>query len=115
MSLEKFERQQPPDYPTVAIRKNGSISLNAIAVEQFNFKAARFVGLYFDSGEGLIGIKAIDHKDPTAFRVVRERGRTFTVSCQSFLKSIQIPYREGTKIYRAGWDEKRQMILVKIA
>ena len=114
MTLEKFASQQPADYPTVAITKSGIISLNAVAVEQFNLKEARFVGLYFDSGERLIGIKAIDQKDSTAFRVVRERGRTFTVSCQSFLKSCQIPYKEGSRIYRAGWDEKRGMVLVKI-
>ena len=114
MSLKMFERQPPADYPTVAIRRNGTISLNAVAVEQFNLKGARFVGLYFDNGEGLIGIKEVDQKDPAAFRVVREKGRTFTVSCQSFLRSIQIPYKEGTKIYKAGWDEKRGMILVKI-
>ena len=111
MTLEKFVSQRPADYATVAIRKNGTISLNAVAVEQFNLKGARFVGLYFDKGEGLIGIKAIDQKDPAAFRVVRERGRTFTVSCQSFLRSIKIPYKEGTKIYKAGWDEKRGMLI----
>jgi len=114
MTLEKFVSQRPADYPTVAIRKNGTISLNAVAVEQFNLKGARYVGLYFDSGERLIGIKATDQKDSTAFRVVREKGRTFTVSCQSFLRSIQIPYKEGPKIYRASWDEKGKMILVKI-
>jgi len=115
MTLEKFVSQRPADYPTVAIRKNGTISLNTLAVEQFNLKEARFVGLYFDDKDSLIGIKAADQKDSTAFRVVRERGRTFTVSCQSFLRSIKIPYREGSKIYRAGWDEKRGMILVKVS
>jgi hypothetical protein len=79
-----------------------------------NLKAARYVGLYFDSGERLIGIKLTDQKDSTAFRVVHEKGRTFTVSCQSFLRSIQIPYKAGSKIYKAGWDEKGKMILVKI-
>jgi len=115
MSLEMFERQRPADYPTVAIRKNGSISLNAISVEQFNLKGARYVLLHFDSEESLIGIKPTVGKDPSAFRVVRERGRTFTVSCQSFLRSIQIPFKEGTKIYRAGWDEERGMVLLKIS
>jgi len=114
MTLEKFESQRSADYATVAIRKNGTISLNAVAVEQFNLKGVSYVGLYFDPEERLIGIKATDQKDSVAFRVVRERGRTFTISCQSFLRSIQIPYKEGSKIYRAGWDEKRGMILVKI-
>lgn len=114
MSLVKFVRPKPIDHAAAAIRKNGTISLNTMAVEQFNLKGARYVGLYFDSEEALIGIKPTDEKDPTAFRVVRERGRTFTVSCQSFLKSCKIPYKEGSRIYRAGWDEKRGMILVKV-
>jgi hypothetical protein len=114
MTLEKFARQQPADFPAVAIRRNGTISLNTVAVEQFDLKETRYVGLYFDNEESLIGIKPIDEKDSMAFRVVRERGRTFTVSCQSFLKTCKIPYKEGSKIYRAGWDEKRGMVLVKI-
>ena len=114
MSLEKFLRQQPADYPAVAIRKNGTISLNTMAVEQFKLKEARYVGFYFDGKESLIGIKPTNEKDPTNFRVVRERGRTFTVSCQSFLRITNIPYKEGSKIYRAIWDEKGKMILVKI-
>jgi hypothetical protein len=115
MTLEKFARQQPADYPAAAIRRNGTISFNTVAVEQFDLKGTRYVGLYFDSEESLIGIKPIDEKDSTAFRVVREKGRTFTVSCQSFLKSCKIPYKEGSKIYKAGFDEKRGMILVKVS
>ena len=78
MTLEKFASQPPADYPTAAITKSGLISLNAVAVEQFNLKGVRFVGLYFDSGERLIGIKPTDEKDSTAFRVSREGGRRFT-------------------------------------
>jgi hypothetical protein len=115
MSLEKFVRPQPIDHPAAAIRKNGTISLNTMAVEQFNLKGVRFVGLYFDSEEPLIGIKPTDEKDSTAFRVVRERGRTFTVSCQAFLKHCKIPYKEGSKIYKAGFDEKQGMILVRVS
>ena len=114
MGLEKFVRQQPVEYPAIAIRRNGTISLNTMAVKQFNLKEADFVGLYFDRKESLIGIKPSEEEDPTNFRVVRERGRTFTVSCQSFLRSIQIPYKDGSKIYKAAWDEKGKMILIKI-
>jgi len=85
-----------------------------MAVKQVNLKEADFVALYFDRKESLIGMKPTDEKDPSNFRVVRERGRTFTVSCQSFPHSIQIPYKEGSKIYKAAWDEKGKMILVKI-
>ena len=114
MGLEKFVRQQPVEYPAIAIRRNGTISLNTVAVEQFNLKGVRFVGLYFDRKESLIGMKPTEEEDATNFRVVRERGRTFTVSCQSFLRSIQTPYKDGSKIYRAVWDEKAKMSLVKI-
>lgn len=115
MTLEKFVSQRPADYPTVAVTKRGAISLNAVAVEQFNLKEIHSVGLYFDSGERLIGIKPTDESGSTAFRVSREGGRRFTVPCQSFLRSCKVACKEGSKVYRAGWDEKRGMILVKIS
>lgn len=115
MTMEKFSRQQSPDWPAVTIRKNGTISFNRIAVEQFNLKEKGFASLHFDRKESLMAIKPVDDdKDPSAFRISKEKNRTFVISCQSFLKHCEIPYRAGSKIYRAGWDEKRGMILVKI-
>jgi hypothetical protein len=116
MPLEKFTKQQSPDQPAVTIRKNGSLCINHRAVEQFKLEGLRFVSLYYDQKECLLGIKPeIDDSDFSVFRIFRERGRTFIVWCQSFLRSIQIPYKEGSKIYRADWDEKRGMILVKVS
>ena len=115
MSLEKFAKQQIVNSPAVTIRKNGTISFNSIAVEQFNLKEKRFVTLHFDRKESIMGIKPVDDdKDSSAFRISKETNRTFVISCQSFLKHCEIPYKVGSKIYRAGWDEKRGMILVKI-
>ena len=114
MTMEKFSRQQAPDGPAVTIRKNGTVCINSKAIEQFNLKGARYVTLHFDREESLLGIRPTDEKDQSVFRVVREKNRTYVISCQAFLKSCEIPYKAGSKIYRAGWDEKRGMILVKI-
>ena len=115
MSMEKFIKQQIPDWPALTVRKNGTICINHRAIEQFDLKDKQFVTPHFDSKEPVIGIKPMaDHSDPSAFRISKEKNRTFVISCQSFLKHCEIPYTEGSKIYRAGWDEKGKMILVKI-
>lgn len=114
MTIEKFVRQQAPDWPAVTIRKNGSICINSKAIELFNLKGTRYVTLHFDRSESLLGIRPTDEKDQSVFRVVQEKNRTYVISCQAFLRHCEIPYKAGSKIYRAGWDEKRGMILIKI-
>jgi len=115
MTMEKFSRQQAPDWPAATIRKNGSLCLNRKAIEQFNLEGMRFATLHYDKKEGIMGIKPFDDEsDPSAVRISKEKNRTYVISCQAFLKHCEIPYKEGSKIYRAGWDEKRGMILVKI-
>ena len=116
MVLEKFTKQQIPDWPAVTIRKNGSLCLNRKAIDEFKITAARFATLYHDAKEKLLGIKPeMDGKDPSAFRISKEKNSTSVISCQSFLKHCEIPYRQGSKTYRINWDEKGKMILVKIA
>lgn len=116
MTLEKFERQQHPDWPAVTIRKNGTLCINSHAVDDFNLREKRFVTLFFDKKESLMAIKPLDDdSDPAAVRISKEKNRTYVISCQAFLKNCAIPYKAGSKIYRAGWDEKRGMILVKIS
>ena len=116
MTLEKFTNQQNPEWPAATIRKNGSICLNRKAIDEFNIGAMRFATLHHDEKEKLLGIKPeTDGSDPSAFRISKEKNRTSVISCQAFLKHCEIPYTQGSKIYRARWDDRQQMILVKIA
>ena len=115
MTMEKFLKQQAPDWPAITIRRNGTLSINSHAVDDFNLKAKRFAALFYDEKESLMGIKPLDDdSDPSAVRISKEKNRTHVISCQAFLKHCEILYKEGSKIYRAGWDEKRGMILVKL-
>jgi len=114
-AMEKFENQKSHQIPTVTVRKNGSICINSYALEFYGIKECRSALLYYDPQESLIGIKLTkDNKDPTAFRVYRGNSKAVTVSARAFLKRLKIPYQEGSKIYRAGWDERKGMILVKL-
>jgi hypothetical protein len=100
----------------VTIRKNGSICLNRKAIDEFNIGAMRSATLHYDQQEKLLGIKPeTDNTDPSAFRISKEKSRTSVIYCQSFLKHCQIPYTQGSKTYRARWDDKIQMVLVDIA
>lgn len=117
MSMEKFIKQQiHRDVPAVTIRNNGSLCIHRKAVEQFKLEGMRFVTLHHDQKEGLLGIRPEgDESDPSAFRISREKGRSFTLSCQAFLHSCGVSYKEGSKVYPANWDEKKEMILLNIA
>jgi hypothetical protein len=115
MTLEKFTKQQNPDRPSVTIRRNGTLGFNQKAIEMFQLEGLRFATLHYDQTESLLGIKPEkDGDDPSIFRLLREKNRTLVISCQSFLKHCQIPYKDGSKTYPVGWDEKREMILVNI-
>ena len=115
MTFEKFTNQQNPDQPAVTLRKNGSLSLNREATDEFNIGAMRFATLYYDQKEELLGIKPeTDNSDPSAWNISKEKSRTSVIYCQAFLKHCDIPYIQGSKIYRARWDDRQQMILVKI-
>ena len=116
MSLEKFTKQQVATWPAVTIRRNGTLSLNSYAVDAYNLKESRFATLFFDKAGGVMAIKpAKDDAESSSFRISKEKNRTHVISCQSFLRHCEIPYKDGAKIYRAGFDEKRGMILVKIS
>jgi len=85
MSLEKFTRQQSPDWPAVTVRKNGTLCINSKAADQFQPQGARFATLHFDKKEGIMGIKPLDDEsDPAAVRISKEKNRTFVISCQAF-------------------------------
>lgn len=115
MKMEKFVRDQMPDVPAVTIRKNGSVCINQKAIDEFNLTKMRFASLHYDREDALLGIKPEENEsDPSCFRISKEKGRTFTLNCQSFLKHCGIPYRERSRVFQATWDEETAMILVKL-
>jgi hypothetical protein len=114
MTLEKFTRQQRANYPAITVRKNGTVSVNNYAIEQYSLQKVRLVTLHYDRKESIMGIKpSDDDKDTSAFRVSKGNGRTFIIACQAFLKHCGIAFKEGPKILKATWEEKGKMMLVK--
>ena len=114
MTMEMFIRKQAVNYAAVTIRKNGSMCINRQAIEQFHLEAKLFFTLHIDSKVGQMGIKPVDDdKDPSAFKVSKEKGRTFTIGCQAFLKAAKVPYWQGSKVLKAEWDAQKGMIVLK--
>ena len=114
MAMDIFIRKQAANYPAVTIRKNGSLCINNKAIEQYHLEAKRFFTLHFDAKGSQMGIKPVDDdKDPSTFKISKEKGRTFTIGCQAFLKHAGIPYQKGSKILKADWDAQRGMIVLK--
>ena len=113
--MQKFERQRITGIPTITVRKNGSLSFNQEAVEQFPIGEKKHADLYFDQEEKTIGIRPIDPKaGVAAFAICRERGKTYTISCASFLKKCNLNFPSGSKVYPATYDDSLQMIIAKI-
>ena len=114
MTMEMFIRKQAANYAAVTIRKNGSMCINRQAIEQFHLEAKVFFTLHIDSKAGQMGIKPVDDdKDPSTFKVSKEKGKTFVIGCQAFLKAANIPYWQGSKVLKAEWDHERKMIVLK--
>ena len=114
MAMEMFIRKQAVNYAAVTLRKNGTLCINSKAVEQFHLEGKRFFTLHFDAKAGQIGIRPVDDdKDPSAFKVSKEKGKTFVIGCQAFLKAANIPYWQGSKVLKAEWDHERKMIVLK--
>jgi hypothetical protein len=114
MTLEKFDKKQKSKRPNISIRRNGTLSINSEAISAFNLKEMRFATLHYDRKESVIAIKPVaDNSDPAAFRVVREKNRTYVISCQSFLNHYGIPYKDASKTFNPTWDEKAKMLLLK--
>ena len=116
MAMERFERQRISGIATITVRKNGSISFNEAATEQFPLKGKKHADLFFDQEEQTIGIRPIDAKaGVAAFTISREKGRTYTISCASFLKKCGLAFASGSKVYPASYDDSRDMIIAKLS
>lgn len=116
MAMEMFIRKQAVNYAAATIRKNGTICINNKAIEQFHLEGKRFVILYFDAKAGQIGLKPVeDDKDPSVFKICKEKGKTFVIGCQAFLKAAKVSYWQGSKVLKAEWDADRKMIVLKIS
>ena len=97
MTMEKFDKQRISGVPAITIRKNGSISLNSTASKEFPIKDKKHAALYFDKEEKAIGIQPVDAKPGTpTFTISREKGKTYTISCQAFLHQCGIPFKKGS-------------------
>jgi hypothetical protein len=115
MTMQKFEKQRIIGIPTITVRKNGSISFNEMAVEQFPIREKKHADLYFDQEDQTIGTRPIDSKaGVAAFAITREKGKTYTISCQSFLRQFGVAFTLGSKVYPASYDDSQEMIIAKI-
>ena len=115
MGMQRFDKRKIVGIAGITIRKNGSISFNEIAAKEFPLKDKKNVDLYFDKEEQTIGIRLIDSKTGVAaFTLGREKGKTYSIACQSFLKQCGVDFTSGSKVYPATYDAAQEMIIAKI-
>ncbi len=114
MTLEQFTKRQAPGKPELTVRKRGALCLNRKAVEDFKLNEVRFVTLFYDRTERLLGIKPEKTAVASSFKISKEKNQSSVISCLRFLKHFGIPYERSSKTYPACWDEDRGMVIVKL-
>lgn len=116
MALELFSRRRTtyidPE-PKVTVGKTSQFRLNISCTKKY-FANKRFVQLYYDQKEGLIGIKPLGRQTNDTFNLRRvTHGKVGIVSAKGFLKFLGIQFSE-CKRFTPNWNRKESMLVIKI-
>lgn len=110
-SFEKFKKRGAPrsSEPTISIRTNGALGINAAAVREY-FGECRYVEFYFDRDNKVMGIKPVQEKTEDSYSLfLSKRSRSATVSARKFLSHYGIDYGQ-TRRLPLQWDEENQLL-----
>jgi hypothetical protein len=113
MPYELFNRKRTHGGPPgVTITKYGNFVVNSAAIEHFGKN--RFVQVYWDRDQGMVGLKPIPKKEEHAYHLnLSPKGNVGSLSATAFLKHVGYPIKD-TKSFSAVWSEKQGMLEFKI-
>lgn len=99
--------------PTVSLSKHGNMVFNKDFVGTFvNDKP--HVSFFFDRIHRVIGIKFINKKEPSAYKVTKYKsGNGAIVCCPSFLKFFHILPNESYAC-KAKWSKSHKMVTIRL-
>jgi hypothetical protein len=114
MAFEKFTETGGSYRAKLSVRANGTIGLNAGAMNRFGLDKYDWVVLFYDRERKLVGMKPTKtESEEGALRI--NKGKTGGwISARRFLDYYQIATTK-TKRYDASWDEREKMIVVEIS
>ena len=102
--FQRFVRMRAARSPTIALRKNGFLGINAGAAELA--KAHRpdddelWVELFYDAARGVIAVRAAEPKSANAYRGAIGVSGYCTINAVAFCRRFKIPHAETAR-YKA--------------
>jgi len=111
MSFERFTDVGARYKPTVSITKGGMISFNQGALKRFDLGKYKFVILYFDRENQLVGVQPTNDPLEEGVCKLRHRQSGADVSAKSFLDFYGIQYGPKAIRFNPKWKEEYQMII----
>ena len=114
MSFERFKKKGGRyTNPITSVSAAGQITLNRATIEKY-FNKIKFVHLYFDKEKSVIGVKRADKEADNAFKLTsNEIQSNCSISARSFLKHYGIDFKT-TKKYAPSWNDKEEMLVIKV-
>lgn len=109
MAFERFTARGKSYTPKVSIWKRGQIGLTQGAVERFRLHEFKFVVMFYDKENKIIGLKFTndEQEEGIAKLSVKPNGAMFTA--KSFLDCYEIRYTDKTKTYDIKLDEETKL------
>jgi hypothetical protein len=112
--FEKFIPPRKTRAPQVSLKRTGTITFDATAVEAFSLAKISAVSLYFDPSRSLAGVKAAaDPREEGALRLTH-RKRVSSVRARQFFEVYGIPLTQNRTL-PATYDRDDDMIVLDLA
>ncbi len=113
MSFERFTETNKSFISRISIRSNGQLGFSQGAIHKFNLSSFKFGILFYDKGEGKIGIQLSNDENEKGICKLQVRPQNASISAKAFLDFFDLPYSE-TKSYPAEWNEENKMIIFSL-
>jgi len=100
--------------PSISIRKNGTMGVNAVCVDKY-FGECRYIEYYYDRDGKRIGLKPVKTKTEECYPVFfSKRSKSGTIAARKFFEYYGIDYKSGTKRYEVHWDDENKFIVADL-
>lgn len=103
-----------PDFPALTIRRDGTILIHQLAVDQFGLIGTKFVNLDFDPVEIKMEIKPSVDDSEAPYKVSKQRSGALLIPGKEFLVKNRILYSEGSRVLPVNWNSLKDRIVAKL-
>jgi len=113
VTFEKFIFSGISFRPKVSIRKSGMFGFNNALIKKYKLKNYKYVVLYFDAEKKIVGFKFTNDDNEEGIYKLSIGEKSASFSGKSFLDYYGINFN-SIKRYDAEWDNKNEMLIIKL-